>query len=315
MRDFMDIMNNLGIYERNQHNKSEHIYHFHNGSMIEFFSVDDAQKLRGRKRHICYCNEGNELIYEDFFQLNLRTEKTLFIDFNPSDNDDHWIYKLINDKKSILVKSTYKDNTFLPKSLFDEIENLINVDENYYKVYALGERPTSNTRVYTHFKQFMDEPKVDNWAWGLDFGYTHPSALVKCLFIDNKVYVYEKLYLTSLTSGDLAKKIREIVEDNKPIYCDTARPEIIEDLKRIGLNVKGADKDVVAGINTIRSKEIYIHNESINLWKEYKKYNYKMKGELITEDIVKEDDDLIDAMRYCIHTHTKKGNVDYLRFY
>lgn len=314
MRDFITILDELGLYSKEQHHKTENIYRFDNGSQVEFFSIDDAQKIRGRKRHICYCNEANELVYDDFLQLTMRTEKCLILDFNPSDTE-HWIYDLIKDERSILIKSTYKDNIYLPDSLKQEIENLINVDENYYKIYALGEKPTSNTRVYTHFQQFIDLPNINDWAWGLDFGYTHPSALVKCFFIDNKTYVYESLYQSNLTSGDLSRKVKEIITDNKPIYCDTARPEIIEDLKRLGLNVRSANKDVVAGINSIRSKEIYIHHESINILKEYKKYNYKMKGELITEEVIKEEDDLMDAMRYCIHTHTKKGNVDYLRFY
>jgi len=315
LKDFIEILDNLNLYDVRRHNKTEHIYQFENGSIIEFFSIDDAQKVRGRKRNICYCNEANELEYEDFMQLSLRTDNCLFLDFNPSDSE-HWIYELLKDDRAKLIKSSYKDNIYLPTSLVKEIENLINVDENYYKIYALGEIPTSNIRVYNHFKQFVDLPiNLDNWAWGLDFGYTHKSALVKCYFIDNKVYCYEKLYEDNLTPTDLSNKVRTIIDDNKPVYCDVARPDLIEELRRKGINVMSANKDVQQGISHLKSKEIYIHNESINLWREYKKYSYKSKSNQITDEVIKEDDDLQDALRYCIFTHNKKGNFNYLKFY
>ena len=139
MRDFFDIMESLDIYDQNLHHKTENTYRFTNGSIVEFFSVDDAQKLRGRKRDIVFANEANELSFEEFQQLNMRTTKKFILDFNPSDNYS-WIYDLKNKNNSILIKSTYKDNPFLEDTIIKEIENLINVDEGYYRIYALGEQ-------------------------------------------------------------------------------------------------------------------------------------------------------------------------------
>ena len=305
LRDFMELMDLYNLYNVKNHNKTEHIYRFDNGSMIDFFSIDDSKKVRGRKRDICYCNESNELSFEEYQQLSLRTSGTMFFDYNPSDSE-HWLYKLINDERSCLIKSTYKDNIFLEKSLVREIENLINVDENYYKIYALGEAPIASSRIYTHFQQYIDEPNYTECVYGLDFGYTHVSSLVKIMYSMDKIYVKELLYENNLTSSDLTSKVRNIIKDNNKIYCDSARPDIIEQLKRVGLNAVLSMKDVKEGIDYIKSQQIYIHYDSINLLREYKLYTWKSKGELIIDEPVKINDDALDAMRYAIYTNKKK---------
>lgn len=315
LKDFIEIMDIFEIYNVKKHNKTEHIYKFTNGATIEFFSIDDSKKVRGRKRDICYCNEANELTFDDFQQLSLRTNKCLFIDFNPSE-DEHWIYDLVKDNRSILIKSTYKDNIFLHPDIVKEIENLINVDENYYKIYALGEKPTSTAKIYSHFKQFTEEPMTNNWCYGLDIGYVHRSAMVVCKFVENKIYVKELFYDIGLTIDDLISKVKDCVIGGKTVYVDSARPDVIEQLKRSGINAKSSDKQVKEGIDYIRSKEIYIHYESINLWKEYKNYMYKTIGSKITEEPVKINDDLMDSMRYCIYTNRKSvTDLKKIRFY
>ena len=314
LKDFMEIMELLNLYNIKNHNKTEHTYKFDNGSIIEFFSIDDAKKVRGRKRDIVYCNEANELNFDDFQQLSLRTSNTLFIDFNPSE-DEHWIYELINDDRSVLLKSTYKDNIFLHKDIVNEIENLINVDENYYRIYALGEKPSKTAKIYSHFRQYDNEPELKDWCWGLDIGYTHPSALVRCKFDGNIIYVREFLYESNMTISDLINNVKDIVDD-KPLYVDSARPDVIEELKRNRLNAKSSDKRVKEGIDYIRSKQIFIHSESLNLWKEYKNYMYKTMGNKLTEEPVKVMDHCIDAMRYGIFTHKSKQIVpEKIRFY
>jgi phage terminase large subunit len=137
MRDFLEVLKDLDLYNSEYHNKTNHIYRFPNGTEIEFFSVDDEQKIRGRKRDICWCNEANEINRDEFVQLNIRTDNKFFCDFNPSDTE-HWLYDLIERPDAIKLHSTYKDNPFLPKSLVKEIEELIKTDEDYYNIYALG---------------------------------------------------------------------------------------------------------------------------------------------------------------------------------
>lgn len=316
LRDFMEIMESLKLYDVKFHNKTENVYKFLNGSSIEFFSIDDAKKVRGRKRDIAYVNESNELNFDEFQQLSLRTSQCFFIDFNPSESQ-HFLYDLMADERSVLIKSTYKDNIFLNKELVTEIENLVNVDYNYYRIYALGEKPSKTARIYSHFNQYDVLPvDIKDSCWGLDIGYSHKAALVQTWFKDNKVYVKQHIYESGLTISDLINKVKSIVTDGKTVYVDSARPDVIEELKRNRINAKLSDKRVKEGIDYVRSKEIYIHNESNDIWDEYKKYTYKTVGNNITEEVIKLFDDALDAMRYSIYTH-KKGDVNWsrIRFY
>lgn len=314
MKDFFEILQTHKLYNPNNHNKTDNIYDFGNGSEIRFFSTDDEQKIRGQKHNILFLNEANELSFEIFNQLVMRCTGAVFIDFNPSDSE-HWVYELLVDttKRTHFIKSTYKDNRFLTKDQIEYIEQLINVDENLYRVYCLGERPTNQTRIYSHFKRFIDLPSnATNTTFGLDFGFNHPTALVKVQYTpDNKVYCQEVIYESQLTTSDLISKMNSLISEQerfKPIYCDSARPEVIEELKRAGFNAKPADKSVKDGIIYVKSREIYISDTSVNLWRESKLYSWKSQGNLILDEPVKLNDDLLDSLRYALYSSKKKGN-------
>lgn len=307
MRDFFTVMKDLNIYSVKNHHKTENIYRFENGSEVEFFGADDEQKLRGRRRDILWINEANELNYEEYTQLNMRTTDKLFFDFNPSDNF-HWLYDLISRKESILIHSTYKDNPFLSENQVKEIEYLINVDESYYKIYALGEKGTGKTTIYTGWKYFNEKIDTKETIYGLDFGYNHPTALIRAEFIENKVYVSEVIYESKLTVSDLINRMKELgIGFKNEIVCDTARPEIIEDLRRSGYNAKEAIKAVKAGIDSVKSSEILIHKESLNLVKEISSYKWKTNGDITLDEPVKIYDDAMDAMRYAIHYYKQRN--------
>ena len=311
MRDFFEVLKELELYNSEYHNKTNHIYTFPNGTEVEFFSVDDEQKIRGRKRDICWCNEANELNRDEFVQLNIRTDNKFFCDFNPSDTE-HWLYDLIDRPDAIKLHSTYKDNPFLPKSLVKEIEELIKVDEDYYNIYALGLPSKSKNTVYNHQKYYTFRPEKTETLLGLDFGYQHPTALVRCDFVENEVYVEELLYESYLTTPELIEKTKMIFSENgfpmaTQIICDYARPEIIEDLRRNGFNCVNANKNVKEGIDSVKSKELYIHEDSINLKKELFNYKWKMVNDKLQDEVIKKFDDGMDAMRYAI-LHYKKNN-------
>lgn len=306
MRDFIEVMKDLEIYKLSEHHKTENMYNFSNGSSVEFFAVDDEQKLRGRKRNVLWANEANELTFEEFNQLNMRTTDKLIFDFNPSDNE-HWLYELMNRNETILIKSTYKDNPFLTEDIVKEIENLIAVDENYYKIYALGEKPIPTTRIYNHFQTYETIQTYDDIVYGLDFGFNHPTALVKVYIKDNSYFIEEVIYKQFLTSTDLVDLFNQVgVDRNKYIYADYARPEIIQELRRAGYNIKEANKEVKPGINSVKSSLVYINKNSSNVMKEYRMYSWKSKGEQILDEPVKLNDDAMDAIRYAIHTSQKR---------
>jgi phage terminase large subunit len=307
MRDFFEVMRDLELYDERAHHKTEQMYNFPNGSQVEFFGADNGQKLRGRKRDVLWINESNELSFEEFTQLNMRTTEKLIFDFNPSENF-HWLYDLISRPEAILIHSTYKDNPFLGEAQIKEIENLIMYDESYYKIYALGEKGSGKTTIYTHWKYYEHLPEVKETFYGFDPGFNHPSSLVEVNIIDNTAYVKEIIYKSGLTVSDLIREMDELkISKSKDIICDTARPEIIEDLRRKGYNAKNAIKNVKEGIDSVKSTEVFIQKESLNILKEIAAYKWKSNGDLVLDEPVKVYDDAMDAMRYAIHYWKSKN--------
>lgn len=302
MRDFLEILDNLGLYKESEHHKTENIYKFSNGSTIEFFSVDEPQKLRGRKRQILYCNEANELTFEDFQQLNMRTTVKFIVDYNPSDNYS-WVYGLIDKENSILIKSTYKDNPFLELDIIKEIEDLINVDDGYYRVYALGEQAILANTIYTHYK--IDEYKQGEDTWfGLDIGFNHPMALIEITAIDDTIYARERIYESNMTIPDLLKRFGTLdIPKGKEIFVDSARPDVIEDLRRAGFNAKLSNKSVKEGIDAVKSMPLIVDKNSLNLIKELRNYKWKKMGDQTLDEPVKLWDDALDGLRYAVYNY------------
>jgi phage terminase large subunit len=157
MRDFFEILNNEDVYNPDLHNKSDATYQLW-GNMVEFISIDQPQKVRGRKRDVLFINEANEINLEDWRQLLLRTTGRVLLDYNPSD-EFHWIYEeVIPREDAEFFRTTYKDNPFLPESVVMEIERFKTADENFWKVYGLGERGTSQATIFTHWKEINQIP-------------------------------------------------------------------------------------------------------------------------------------------------------------
>jgi phage terminase large subunit len=297
MRDFLEILKDLDHYEKTNHNMSENIYKFSNGSIVEFFSVDDEQKIRGRKRDIAWCNEANELFYDDFTQLNMRTETKLIFDYNPSDSSS-WLYELPKDE-SILIKSTYRDNPFLSESIKRQIEDLKRTDESLYQIYALGEKTISKSNIYSNWTFVKHRPaKFNSFVYGLDFGYNHPTALVRVYWRDNDIYIEPVLYESYLTTTNLIEKLKLLnVEEGIEILADYSRPEIIQEMNNSGFNVLIANKVVKKGIDNIKSFGVYCE-EDPRIKKEYENYKWKKIGDNIIDEPIKLYDDAMDAIRY-----------------
>jgi phage terminase large subunit len=306
MRDFFEVLKSMGLYDKQNHNKTEHIYTFPNGTIVEFFSVDDEQKIRGRKRDICWANEANELFYDDFTQLNLRTTGKLIFDFNPSDSNS-WLYEL---QDKIIIKSTFRDNPFLEKAIVKQIEQLQHSDPELWSIYGLGERATSRLNVYTHFKQSTKRPEYfKDFIYAIDFGYNHPTALLKIWYNENEIWVEELIYESYLTTDELIERFERLeINKKKTMVADYARPEIIEQIKRKGYNIIDADKSVKKGIDEVKSSIVYIDVDAKNIWKEFENYKFKKIGDKISDEVVKLWDDAMDALRYGVrHLRMKYG--------
>ena len=304
MRDFLEIMKSMDIYEVTNHNKSEHIYSFPNGSIVEFFSVDDEQKIRGRKRDIAWCNEANELYFDDFTQLNMRTEDKLIFDYNPSDSAS-WLYELPAED-SIKIKSTYKDNPFLPESIKAQIEDLARTDEALYQIYALGEKAISKSNIYSQWSFVAHRPsKFVKYVYGLDFGYNHPTALMRVYYCDNDIYIEPVIYESYLTTTMLIEKLATLnIEQTVSILADYSRPEIIQEMNIAGYDVLNANKVVKKGIDNLKTFGVFCQDDKA-LKREYENYKWKKIGDFITDEPVKLFDDAMDAIRYAT-THIRQ---------
>jgi phage terminase large subunit len=313
-RDILQILEDAGIYSDEAFNKTDNVYHYPNGSYIEFFGAEDFGKVRGPGRDILYINEANLLPHSIYQQLALRTKQTIFLDFNPVD-EASWVYDVADKETNKLIHSTYKNNPFLPKEQIAEIESLRDADENMWKVFGLGERGKSQEIIYTHWKQgpFKEDSEV---VYGLDFGYSVPTALIKVGFKDNQTYAHEMLYETRLTTNDLIERLKTLdIKRSEEIFCDNAEPKTIEELVRAGYNAKPAEKDVYAGIQKVKSQPLTVTPESTNLIKEIRSYKWKTDkdGKVHPDESpVKMWDHGCDAMRYAIFTKLNKPRFEVL---
>jgi len=303
------------MYDETNHDKTHNTYTLNN-NLVEFISMDEPQKKRGAKRDHLWMNEANEFSLEDYRQLTLRTTGTIYLDYNPSDTH-HWIYESVLKRLDhTFIQSTYKDNPFLPATVRDEIEQYKDIDENYWRVFGLGERGVSNTTIYTHWKEWTSTmPGGGDTIYGLDFGYNSPCALVQVAIIDGIVYARERLYRAQLTTADIINCLRTLnIPQGVMIYADAAEPQSIEEIYRAGWRgIKAADKSVPDGIRHIKQAPLYITTDSVNMIKEIRNYKWHVdKNDNVMDIPVKINDHALDALRYAVHTHHKKPSGRYL---
>lgn len=302
LRDFMSILQGFSIYNERYHNKSNSEYYLF-GNLVEFISLDQPQKIRGRKRDLLFINEANELTYEDFFQLNIRTSERIIIDYNPSE-EYHWIYDEILDRDDCEFHiTTYLDNPFLDPTLVEEIERLRETDELYWQIYGKGQRGSSKAIIFAHSlcKTIPEDAKFI--SYGLDYGYTNdPTAMVGIWLKDHTIYIKEYLYRTMMTARDIHNAFRDIGVARNMIFSDSAEPRLNDELRRMGWNIKPSIKgkdSVNAGIDLLKRYKINIVDDSSNAIQEFRNYKWieDRSGKLtnVPED---KNNHIIDALRY-----------------
>lgn len=313
MRDFFQILRDNGIYLEEYHNKSSNEYHL-NGNLVEFISLDQPQKIRGRKRNLLFINEANELYYEDWQQLIFRTDGKVIIDYNPSETF-HWIYdKVIPRDDCDFYQTTYKDNPFLDETIVSEIERLKDTDEDYWRIYGLGERGTNRAAVFQY--QIVDEipENADLVSTGLDFGFTNdPTAIVRVYRNGENLYIKELVYKTNLTNTDISETLRGLgFSRQDEIWADSAEPKSIEEIHRMGWNikptVKGTDS-VMAGIDVLKRHRIHLLRSDLNIIKEFQNYKWMedRNGNLLNRP-VDAFNHAIDATRYATFNRLSRPN-------
>ena len=305
LKDFLRIMKSTNRFYEQRFNKSLLRYEFANGSVIEFFSADDSSKLRGARRDILYINECNNVNFESYNELSIRTKKEVYLDFNPA--NEFWVHtELKGETDSDFLILTYKDNEALDERIVKEIEK--NRDKaltsaywaNWWRVYGLGEIGMLEGVVFSNWKIIDTIPtEAKLIGIGLDFGYTNdPTAIIEVYNYNGQRIVNELKYQTGMLNSDIAKELPK----NVVVYADSSEPKSIDEIRRYGITIKGVTKgkdSINYGIDIMQQQNYLVTSQSTNLIKELRAYCWDQDktGKQLNKPQGKQDHG-IDALRY-----------------
>lgn len=317
IKDFQKIMIYCDLYKDSQMNKSDLKYRFKNGSYIEFFSVDQPDKLRGARRDILFVNECNNIDFESYQQLSVRTKKFIYLDYNPT--NEFWVHtELMNDKDTDFVVLTYKDNEALDVAIVKEIEKAkekaktSSYWENWWNVYGLGQLGSLEGVIFNNWQIIDNIPgEATLLGSGLDFGFSNdPTSQIFVYQWNDKIICDEGIYSTGLLNTDIIRLMKQ--DKRLPIWADSAEPKSIEEIRRAGFNIKSVEKgkdSIVYGISVLQDKEILVTKSSVNLIKEFRSYSWdKDKAGKKLNKPIDDFNHAIDALRYFAMMHFKNSN-------
>lgn len=311
--DFKSIMRGTGRWNDERFNKSELNYEFQNGSVIQFRSID-KMKAHGLSRDVLFMNEANAFSYETFDQLASRTEDFVIVDYNPTSK--FWAHEeLVEGKhkgRTSFTILTYKDNEALSKQLVENIESHKPKDgeepSNYWIVYGLGQIGSLEGNIYSGWEEsdsvFIEKNGI-RVRYGLDFGFSNDETALVVVYEmpEGKLGLVEEVYQNGILGSQYAEILRSHnIDPSVLIVADSARPEIIAEIKAAGFRIVGADKNpgsVLRGIDRVQQHQIIYSGE--NLKREYLSYAWRKKrtGEVLDEP-QDGNDHLMDAIRYAV---------------
>ncbi len=313
MRDFLEILKSNDMYSEEQHNKSSSEYMLYD-CLVEFISLDEPKKVRGRKRDLLFINEANDLTYEDWQQLLFRTKEKIIIDYNPSD-EFHWIYDKVKTREDAdFYITTFNDNPFLEESIKKEIRRLKDTDENYWKIYGLGQIGMSRSIIFNSYVCDFVPDQANFLAYGMDFGYTNdPTTLIGIWKHDTNLYFKEYIYRNGMTNQDIAKQLQQLgLNRRDEIFADSSEPKSIEEIYRFGWNINPAIKgkdSINIGIDTLRRYKLFVTKDSPNTIKEFRNYKWKEdKNGNILNTPLDFNNHSIDAIRYGTYSKLSRPN-------
>lgn len=312
IRDFQAIMKAADIWEPERWNQSSKIYTFGNGTILEFISVDNMS-AHGPARDLLFVNEANDMDLQTFQNLAFRTTGKVIIDYNPT--HEFWAHQLIKDEKdnADFIILTYKDNEALAPSIRDAIESRRpkpgEKPSNWWTVYGLGQIGSLEGNIYSGWRKATPEDwdfaKIKLVRYGLDFGFSNDETAIVAIYQTEKdeLLINQKLYKRGILGSQYESELnRAGIERNVLIVADSARPEIIAEIKAAGFRIVGADKNagsVIRGIDRVKQHQIAY--EGKDLEREYLSYKWRAKrtGEILDEP-QDGNDHLMDALRYAI---------------
>lgn len=320
----LGLLKEYGVYRETQHNKTANTYTY-GTNVIWFLSVDEIDKIKSTNFNYLWLEEANEFSWEDYVVLKLRLRapiKTgeanqMFISLNPSDSYGWVPVRLCGvagdigsrpplDPDVEIIHSTYVDNPYLDDAYIKVLQDLITQDESFYRVYALGQWGRLEGKIYSNYKVIPVLPEMTSakWAYGLDFGYSSISTLVKVYLLGDQFYVEERFYKTGMTNSDIIEVLSH--EERGDIYGDPSSKQMIKEIQQAGYNAFEGIKGVAESIDLCKRQTLLIPQSSVNLIKEIQNYHWKKNPQATgTEDAflpepVKYNDHACDALRYAI---------------
>lgn len=326
LRDFREIMKSLDIWNEDYWKASENSYFFENGSVIEFLSVQDSERRKGTKRDYLFIDETNELDFDDFFQLAIRTTNKIILAYNPSfPPQTHWIVQNVHQhEESKVFISTYKDNPFLDENIVKEIERLRETSPSYWTIYGTGEFGMSEGLVFDNIHTIDVIPSdATLLGYGCDWGYTNDESSMVALFkFENGIILHEIFYMKGLLINEIGNLIKGCfdVHGKAQVIGDSSEPRTIDEIHRMGVNIKPAKKgkdSIINSIDIMKQHKIFVTKSSVNLLNEFYSYQW-MKDKannLLNEIDPRSKDHAIDASRYICQwslSNEKKNYGSYL---
>lgn len=317
LKDFLKIMMALGRYNDNQFNKSTLKYVFGNGSYIEFFSVDQPDKLRGARRNVLYVNECNNVDFDSYYQLAIRTSGEIWLDYNPS--AVFWVDKEIISQEDVdFITLTYLDNEALPETIVKEIESAKVKAEtsaywaNWWQVYGLGLTGSLEGVCIPDWQEINLPNEARLLCYGMDWGYSNDPTSLIAMYKYNDAYIFDELiYQKGLLNSDISDLLKTNGV-NDIVYADSAEPKSIAELNSYGHNIlpvsKGRDS-IVYGLNLINQNKVYVTSRSKNLINELRNYIWMTdkQGNKLNRPIDAYNH-AIDAMRYAMTSQLENPN-------
>lgn len=336
LRDFDKLLKDLGLYDKFEINKTDKTYTY-GSNLIEFFSVDGESSRLGSRRTHLYINEMDGIKFDTYLELQGRTSDFTIGDFNPRRR--FWATEELKGDPSVdYLILNYKDNEYIPKQ---ELEGIMfykrKAEEtnspywlNKWRVLGLGELGVVDGLI---FEEGNDWDVIENLpeearylGAGLDFGFTHVTAIVKLYeYMDStnrrSIIMKQSLFKAGLTAPMIANHIKGDIElMSSVITCDSARPEMISEIRLHGIPVTSHKKrDVMSGIDLMHSFPKFITADSEDMIQEFRSYSYakNRSGEnLGVPNKSADNDNSIDAARYAFEyfVSLSKNRHNILRF-
>ena len=329
LREFLQI---IPFEIVQNYNKSNSHFTLKNGSEIIFKSFDDEQKLKSYNLGFLAIEEMSDVPEEIFKMARTRIRQYGFPGFifgatNPS-SFGNWVYKYFIEQpieNSEIIYSKSIDNDYLPQEYLRDLEQLRTSNPEYYKRMVEGIWGQMEGVIYnlsiTQRIEISNDLRFEKYIAGLDFGFTHPTALLIIGVKEDRYYLVEEVYQHKMTSGDIIKIVSEKYEQYNftNLYCDYARPEIIEDLKRANLPAEDANKSVFDGImyckSIVNENRLFVDVSCNYTLREFDSYIWD-SSQKVKEVPLKINDDCMDSLRYALFTDRSKIKLNYTdRFY